>query len=85
MKKVFDLIEAINESVAMFLDANGRKPDEVSISRVGYRRLLEIRADDGMIGNLVIGCAPIVEIETEAGRIRLSIDEMVSETTIVLT
>ena len=85
MKKVFDLIEAINEEVMAYSEENGKAPREISISRDAYRRLLKIKSEENVIGNLVIGCAPITEIETETGTIRLVIDEMLAETDIVVS
>ena len=85
MKEVFDLLEAINESTMAFVEENGRKPEEVAVSIGAHRRLLEIKAGDTMIGNLVIGCTPLDEIETDAGTVRLAIDETLAETEIVVS
>lgn len=84
MKQVFDLIEAINEGVMIFVEENGRTPSEVTISKGAYRRLLEIKSEESMIGNLLIGCSPIVEIDTPIGVIHLSIDELLSATEVAV-
>lgn len=80
MKQIFDLLEAINEQVMLFAEQHGQTPDEVCVAREAYRRLIEIRADETRIGNLVIGCVLMTVIETALGNVRLSIDEMLSET-----
>ncbi len=80
MKHVFDLIETINDKVMQYFDETGRTPTTITISPNSYRRLLEIKTDEAKTGNLIIGYAPITEIQTPLGRIRLQLDEMLSDT-----
>ncbi len=80
MKQVFDLIEAINDRLTQFLDQEGLTPNAIAISPASYRRLLEIKSWEWRIGNLIIGCAPMREIETPLGKASIIIDEILSDT-----
>ena len=80
MKNVFDIIEAIEEKVAEVLEKYGRIPAAIALSPGSYRRLLEIRSTDVTVGNLIIGCVPLNELETSSGRVSVVIDEMLSDT-----
>ena len=82
MKQVFDLIEAIGNKVMEYAERTGNKPTAVSISRGSYRRILEIRAWETQIGNLIIGCAPQSEIDTPLGKVKVVIDELLDDTAI---
>ncbi len=82
MKHAFDLIEAINERIAEHKESSGLRPHSIAVSPAAYRRLVEIRAWEERIGNLVIGCAPLKEFETEDGNISLVIDEMLADTVV---
>ena len=85
MEQVHDLIEAINEKVNRYLQRTGLIPTSIAISPGSYRRLLEITAWEGRIGNLVIGCVPLSEIKTISGKVKVIIDELVSDTEIEVT
>jgi hypothetical protein len=85
MQQVFDIIEAINEKVVEFLKRAGVTPSSIAISAGSYRRLLEMAACDASIGNLIIGCRPLQEIETPLGKLRVIIDELFSDTEIEVT
>jgi hypothetical protein len=78
--QVYDLIESIYEKVEDFISRTGFVPVYVSISPGLYRRLLELVAWEGRIGNLIIGCAPLTQIETSAGSVQIVIDEIISDT-----
>lgn len=80
MKQVFDLIEAINDRLTQFLDQEGLTPNAIAISPASYRRLLEIKSWEWRIGNLIISCRPLKEIETPLGKVHLVIDELLSDT-----
>ena len=82
MKQVFNLIEAIGHKVMEYADRTGNKPATIILSRGSYRRILEIKADEGRIGNLIIGCAPMTEIDTPLGKVKVVIDEMLDDMTI---
>ncbi len=82
MKEVFDLIETINETAMQFRDQTGYAPASIAVSPRSYRRLLEIKAQEQRIGNLVIGCTPVRELEIPFGKVNIVIDEMSSDTTI---
>jgi hypothetical protein len=82
MNQVFDLLEAIREKLLSYARRTGAIPAEVSISPGSYRQLVELKAREGRIGNLIIGCFPLTDIETPLGRIRIVIDELLSETAI---
>ena len=82
MKNAFDLIEAINERVAEHAEKTGSKPHSIAVSPASYRRLIEIKAWEERIGNLIIGCAPLKEFGTEDGNVSLVIDEMLADTAV---
>jgi hypothetical protein len=82
MKHAFDPIEAINERIAEHKERSGLRPHSIAISPAAYRRLVEIRAWEGRIGNLIIGCAPLKEFGTEDGNVALVIDEMLADTAV---
>ena len=85
MEQVHDLIEAINEKVNGYLQRTGLMPTSIVISTGSYRRLLEIIAWEGRIGNLVIGCVPLTEIVTASGKVKVIIDELISDTEVEVT
>jgi hypothetical protein len=82
MKEVFDLIEAINETAMQFREQTGYAPAGIAVSPRSYRRLLEIIAWEQRIGNLVIGCTPVRELETPFGKVNIVIDEVSPDTAI---
>lgn len=82
MKNAFDLIEAINERIEEYKERAGFRPHSVAVSPAAYRRLVEMRAWEEKIGNLIIGCAPLKEFETDGGNLSLVIDEMLGGTAI---
>ena len=83
--QVYDLIESISEKIEDFISRTGFVPMCVSISPGLYRRLLEMVAWEGRIGNLIIGCTPLREIETPFGKMRIAIDEMLSDTSVEIS
>lgn len=84
MNQVFDLLQEIREAAALFAERAGQKATVVSLSPGSYRRLLEIQASEHAIGNLIICCAPIHEIALYDGKLSVLIDEMLTDTTVVL-
>jgi hypothetical protein len=82
MNQVFELLETIKSRVTSYLQRQGVIPAEVSISPSSYRQLVELKAWEGRIGNLVIGCSPLTDLKTPFGKIRLVIDEMLSDTAV---
>jgi len=82
MNNAFDLIEAIHERIAEHIEKNGFKPRFLSVSPAAYRWLVEIRAWEERIGNLIIGCSPLRSFQTEEGDVLLVIDEMLSDTAV---
>jgi hypothetical protein len=82
MEQVHDIIETINERIRDYLHRKGLVPTSIAISPGSYRRLLEIAAWDGRIGNLVIGCRPLRAIETAFGTLRVIIDELLADTAV---
>lgn len=84
MNQVFDLIAEIAERTAEFVERTGYRASSVFLSPLSYRRLLEIQAQENAIGNLIIGCASIAEIAIPGGTLRVIIDEMLSDTDVVV-
>ncbi len=82
MKQVFDLIETIIETAMDYFERTGVRPATVAISLSSYRRLLEIKSWEERIGNLIIGCRPLEEIETPIGKLRVIIDEILVDTAV---
>ncbi len=82
MKQVFDLIETIIETAMDYFERTVVRPAMVAISRSSYRRLLEIRSSEESIGNLIIGCRPLEEIETPLGKPKVIIDEILEDTVV---
>ena len=82
MNKVFDVMQKINEKTEMYHEKTGKKPAMLFVSREIYRRLIEMMSIG--LGNLVIGCSPLSELETSLGKLRVVIDEMLAETGIQL-
>jgi hypothetical protein len=82
MEQVFDIIEAINEKSREYFYARSQKPVMLSVSPGSYRRLIEIRAAEGRIGNLIIGCSALEEVVTAVGKLKVVIDEMLQDTAI---
>jgi hypothetical protein len=85
MEQVHDLIEAINERINGYLHRTGLVPTSISISSRSYRRLLELTAWEGRIGDLVIGRVPLTEIKTTSGKVKVIIDELISDTEVAVT
>ena len=79
MKQVHDIIESINEKVNGYLQRTGLAPTSIAISPGSYRRLLEMTAWEGRIGNLIIGCRQLREIETPFGKLSVIIDELLAD------
>ncbi|HWP82752.1 MAG TPA: hypothetical protein VNN76_08865 [Bacteroidota bacterium] len=80
MNNIFDLIEAIHESVRRHVEESGSVPTAIALSRAAYRRLLEIRSAGEETCGLIVGCTPLLSIPTAWGSIRLLIDEMLDDT-----
>jgi hypothetical protein len=85
MEQVHDIIEAINQKVNEYVERTGVSPTRIAISPGLSRRLLELTAWVGRIGNLIIGCAPITEFETSSRKLRVVIDELIPDTKIEIT
>ena len=85
MNTTFDLIEAIHENAGRFREETGFVPHAIEISPTSYRRLLELRSQDESFGNLLIGCTPLSSFETAAGTLSVLIDELLSDTEIVVS
>jgi hypothetical protein len=84
MHRIFDLIEFIEEKVLEYFEKTGERPHCVAIAPAAYRRLIELRAQELAIGNLVIGCKEMKEVETSLGNLCIVIDEVLPETEIAL-
>ena len=84
MKQVFDLVEAINETAMRYREERGVNAKTVALSPGSYRRLLEISAEEGKFGNLIIGCSAMQKINTLAGTLQVVIDELHPDTSIEL-
>lgn len=82
MKNVFDIIEAVEEKVAEFLERCGRLPNGLALSPGSYRRLIEIRSTDFTLGNLIVGCLAMNRYEAEAGCVNIVIDELLPDTSV---
>ena len=82
MDSAFDLVETINERIAEHREKSGRSPNAVAVSPVAYRHLVEIKAWEGRIGDLVIGCTPVTEYRTEDGIVEVLIDELLADTAV---
>jgi hypothetical protein len=80
LHQVFDIIELIHEKVAEYLEKTGTTPHTLAIAPAVYRRLIELRAQEHAIGNLVIGCKEVKEVITSLGNLRIVIDEVLRET-----
>ncbi len=80
MQDTFDVIEAINDKIVEHKRNRGVNPSSICLSPRTYRRLLEMRVWRERIGNLVVGCKPITGIETNLGKFKIVLDEMLSET-----
>lgn len=76
------LLAAIREKITSYIQRMGAIPAQISISPSSYRRLVELKAWEGRIGNLIIGCFPLTGIETPFGEIRIVIDELLSDAAI---
>jgi hypothetical protein len=85
MKKVFDLIEEIQQRVRQFSDETDARPRAISLSPAAYRQLVELHCQENSIGNLVVGCRPLTSYETLAGTVSVIIDEMLGDTQIVVS
>lgn len=82
MKTSFDLVEAIYEEASRFYAEQGTVPEAVALSPASYRRLIELRCQEQSIGNLIIGCAPILQFTTAVGTLRIVIDELLGDTVV---
>jgi hypothetical protein len=82
MNQAFELLETVKGKLTSYLQRKGVIPAEISISPGSYRRLVELKAWEGRIGNLIIGCFPVTEIVTPLGRIHIVIDEMLGDTAV---
>jgi hypothetical protein len=84
MNSAFDLVEEINEKAAEHFYKTGLKPVVLEISPRSYRRLIEIESSEHAIGNLVVGCAALREKATVMGKLKVVIDESLSDTEVAL-
>ena len=82
MNNEFDPVDIINKQANVFREETGKKPNRLMVSREIYRRLVELISFANSVGNLIIGCSPVLEIETSEGKLRVVIDEMLSETAV---
>jgi len=84
MKELFDLIEAINDGVVQYRDETGVTPTTLTVSPASYTRLIEIKAWEERIGNLIIGSFPLSDIETPVGKMKIVIDEVLADTVVAI-
>jgi hypothetical protein len=82
MKTSFGIIEAIHEEASRFYAEHGVAPEAVALSPGSYRRLIELCSQEHRIGNLIIGCAPLRELVTRGGKLRVVIDELLADTVV---
>ena len=82
MNKEFDPVDTINKQAIGFREETGKKPCRLIVSREIYRRLVELTSFANSVGSLIIGCSPVLEIETSEGKLRVVIDEMLGETAV---
>ena len=82
MNQVFDIIDTIRNKVMEYLERTGVLPAAIAVSPGSYRSLIEIKAWEERIGNLVIGCRPLEEIETPLGKLKVIIDEILEDTVV---
>ena len=80
MKNVFDIIEAVEEKVAEFLDRCGHFPSGLALSPGSYRRMIEIRSADIALGNLTVGSRAMDQYETDSCTLTVVIDELLTDT-----
>jgi len=80
MKKVFDPVEAIFETIEVFFSEYRRMPAALVVSRNTHRRLLEISPADCKVGNVMNGILPVSVVSTPWGHIKLIIDELLEDT-----
>lgn len=85
MKKIFDVVEAINERIRKYVSCAGTSPTSILLSPSSYRRLLEINSVNQEIGSLLIGCIPLRSITTAWGSIQVIIDEMLGDTDVEIS
>lgn len=84
MQTYFDLIDAINTSIIEHRERTGSLPRSISVSPASYCRLVEFKAWEERIGNLVIGCFPVKMMMTGCGLVPLVIDEFLADTAVVI-
>jgi hypothetical protein len=80
---MFNLLGTIDRKAIEYHKLNGCKPASVSISPNSYRWLLELKAQENAIGNLVICCSPLTHVLTSAGKQSIVIDEMCPDTRLI--
>ena len=80
MKQVYDLLDAINQTVEERFNQREVATCMVSISPRSYRWLIKLIAENHRIGNLLIGCAANCELNTSMGVFPVVIDEALPDT-----
>ena len=85
MKKVFDLMDAIEAGVQRYYAETSRTPTSVSVSPGFYRQLLEILSQSDEFGNLLIGHTALVEHTTGLGKVKIEIDELLDDISIIVS
>jgi len=79
MRQVYDVIDAINQTLEERFNQREMTPCVISISPRSYRWLIERMAENNRIGNLLIGCTAICELSTSMGVLPVVIDEALSD------
>lgn len=75
MDRMLEVAEGMREIVAEYCRRTGRSPAVCRVSRGCYRRLVEAKAAQGAIGNLIIGAASVDFIACGRVVMRTVIDE----------
>ena len=80
----FDIAQGVREQAAGVQEAGGAAPAVCRVSRDIYRALVEMKAAEGAIGNLVIGTWMLDRIAVDRIRLRMVIDESLTGTELVV-
>jgi hypothetical protein len=78
MNGTFDIAAMVSEQTARFFQRTGIAPAICRVSRDIYRALVEQKAAENAIGNLIIATFAATSIVTDTAKLRVVIDEMLS-------
>ena len=78
MNPEYERDETINEKAIRCREMTGKRPTILRVSREIYRQLVELKSLVCCVGELVVGCVSLTEIQTNVGKLKVVVDELLN-------